>query len=435
MSVNVKSFFKNALFLLVSLMLSVMVGFALISAVYLLPVDSIRTHVEASSSVYDKEGLTRLYIPWLTSTRMDNYTDAIMLSEAAYHGDEPVISQALQSNYIYVTEPSLYSEPGYLNRMLEPSSDGTSAKVSYSRYWHGYLVLLKPILMIFDITGIRVINGLFQIVMLCLVLRELYLCMGTRRLFIPMVITVLAINPLSTALNMQYATIYSIALMGIYVIMHWKLYESINVWRVFLFIGVSVAFFDFLTYPLVSLGVPLIIVLCARNKDSIENIKTVLLSSLFWGIGYAFMWISKWVITDVLLGTNTINDAINQVMIRTVTDAYEETGIESGNIIDVIGYNVEAFRDYLSLGALILSIIVFVGYLVLTKKRFKIEENLLLSLLLIALMPFIWYTVLSNHSAIHFWMTYRNLAVTILSLGAIMVKGISDRETSNPDML
>jgi len=414
-----KKFLKNSAFTIAAILLSAVTGACLLFAVYLIPEEHIRSNVSSSAPTYDSEGLTNLYVPWLMSTRMDNYTDSIMLSEAAYQGKGSAISEALTSNYVYVTDIESYYEPGYLLKMLEPQSDNSSVTVSYARYWHGYLILLKPILLVTGIWGIRIINAVFQLVMLALVMIELYKNKDGRKLMIPLLITVILINPVSTVLNMQFACVYNLMLTGAFIMLKAKLYDSPNYWRFFLFMGIATAYFDFLTYPLAGIGIPLIIMLVLGKGESLDNLKKTVLSFISWGTGYVFMWASKWVICDLVTGSSIVKDAINQVMVRTVTNAYEETGIESDNVIKVVGYNLNCLADPLSLAVIFIAIAGFVMYLVFAHRQFKVDDRILLPMLVIAIVPFVWYMVLSNHSAIHFWMTYRNLALTSMAFAAL----------------
>jgi len=418
---------KNVLFVPVSVILCAILGTVLISTAYLLPVDAIRQHVSDSSEIYDREGLTNLYVPWLMSTRMDNYTDSIMLSEAAYKGNGKALNKALLSPYCYVTERSAYFEPGYLNRMLDPSPENSSVLVTYSRYWHGYLIFLKPLLLVTGLTGIRIVNAVFQVVMLVLVLFELHKAGVLRKFIIPLAVMILLVNPVSTVLNMQFACIYNISLVCMFILLRFKLYQSDSYWKLFLFTGIAVAYFDFLTYPLMSLGIPLILVLALGAKDSKTNLIRTVVSCAIWGFGYAAMWLSKWVICDLVTGTNTVADAINQVFVRTATDAYGESGLSSGNAVEVIGYNLEVFSDPLSLSIIIGSVLGFIIFLFVKKIRFVPDDKTLVPMMLIALIPFVWYAVLSNHSAVHFWMTYRNMSVTIFAAGVIMAMGAAGK--------
>lgn len=410
------------------LLAAVLAGTVLMTLVYMIPLDQIRKNVANSSDIYDSEGLTNSYIPWLTSTRMDNYTDTIMLSIAAMRREGSALRDAMESKYVYVTIKDMYDGPGYLLRMLDLSEDGSSIVVSYARYWHGYLLFLKPLLTVFDISGIRIVNAVFQIVMMFLILMKMAHDDDLRKMIIPLLLITLLINPVSTVLNMQYACIYNIMLVAILVLVRTGITMSDKYWILFLITGIAVAFFDFLTYPLASLGIPLILLLVKRRDDSKTSLITMIISCLSWGIGYVFMWGSKWVVSDLITGGQTISDALEQITVRTVTDAYEATGIRSDNIIEVFGYNLEAFRDPFSVSLFAAAIIGFVLYVIISKKSFKLTEDLLIPLLLIALIPFAWYAVCSNHSAIHFWMTYRNLVLTVMAIAAILVCSVSKKK-------
>ena len=419
MSDSLKRSLRKVLFAVSALLISAVCGVVLLWLAYMIPVDPIRENVRDSAHIYDEEGLTTSYVPWLTSTRRDNYTDSIMLSEAAYKGSGHALNKALLSPYIYVTQKESYSQPGYLLKMLDAAEDGSSVLVTYARYWHGYLIFLKPALLFTGLGGIRVINAVFQGVMLLLVGYELLKVKERRKLFIPFLLLLFVINPVSTFINMQYASIYNITLVSIFILLKRELYDSDGYWKLFLFTGIAVAFFDFLTYPVVSLGIPLILILVLGSSGSKANLIKVIGASVSWGFGYAAMWLSKWVICDIITGSNTVTNAINQVVERTVTNAYEETGIMSDNVAAVIGYNLEAFRDPLSVSVFALAVTGFVLYVVFGRKKIKPDERTLVPLMLIALFPFVWYAVLSNHSAIHFWMTYRNLGVPIFAVSAI----------------
>jgi len=55
--------------------------------------------------------------------------------------------------------------------------------------------------------------------------------------------------------------------------------------------GISTAFFDLLTYPVVALGIPLIIFTALTSEMGIrKNIKKIFEHSLSFSIGYAGMW-------------------------------------------------------------------------------------------------------------------------------------------------
>lgn len=60
---------------------------------------------------------------------MDNFTDGIMISQASAARERNVLRQALEVQ-------------------------------GYTYYWHGYIIILRPLLLLFDYAQIRVLNGL-----------------------------------------------------------------------------------------------------------------------------------------------------------------------------------------------------------------------------------------------------------------------------------
>ncbi|MBR2522905.1 MAG: hypothetical protein IKE53_00515 [Clostridiales bacterium] len=426
MTPGAKKNLKNILFVPVALVLSIILATGLMILVYLIPTDRIRDNIISSGDIYDREGLTNYYNEYLVSSRMDNYTDSVMQAEAAYDGDENVVVKALQSKYHYLTDMEDYTSPGYINKLMMHGEDTNSIVASYARYWHGYLLLLKPLFLVINMHGMRILNGAFQILMLAAVLFGL-VRKGQKKLIAPLLVSILVINPVSTILNMQFACMYNITLVLLVIMLYTKISEGDGYWKLFLFSGIATAFFDFLTYPLISLGIPLVLMICLRGEKSSDNIRTTFFSCINWGIGYAVMWASKWVVCDLVTGSNVIEDAIHQVSARTVTNAYDEIGLDSTNIISVFGYNFIPLRDIPMVALFVLSVIALVLYMVFAKKKIKICEESLIALLLIALIPFAWYAVLSNHSAVHYWMTYRNLTVMIFSLGTVIMSSVVNR--------
>lgn len=79
-----------------------------------------------------------------------------------------------------------------------------------------------------------------------------------------------------------------------------KMYQ--NMCYVFLIIGMATSYVDFLTYPFVSLGIPLVIWLILDNEEKvIQKLGKMVWNSGFWCAGYAGMWAGKWILGSILL--------------------------------------------------------------------------------------------------------------------------------------
>lgn len=77
----------------------------------------------------------------------------------------------------------------------------------------------------------------------------------------------LCLNPISTALCFQYTDVYLLTLIFEVILLHFRTDQKAFGYLLFLWLGILVAYFDFLTYPLVSLGFLLIteLLLCQET--------------------------------------------------------------------------------------------------------------------------------------------------------------------------
>ena len=78
---------------------------------------------------------------------------------------------------------------------------------------------------------------------------------------------------------------------------------------------------------------------------------------------------------------------------------------------------------------IVLLLIVIVLILV---RRLKKQKTVLASLPIgvVALYPYIWYLVMSNHSQIHYWYTYRAQVLTMFGILVFVVNILKEKKTS-----
>ena len=74
-------------------------------------------------------------------------------------------------------------------------------------------------------------------------------------------------------------------------------------------------YFDFLTYPLVTLVYPLGIYLYFHGGTPGKGIRGMVGNSAEWGVGYGGMWAAKWILADCLTGSASIRDAMETVFV------------------------------------------------------------------------------------------------------------------------
>ncbi len=409
-------FFKDAGKVLTVLIAGGMAGLILLMIVYAIPVDRMLVNARASIEIFEREGPSPQTIIGYEATTLDNYTDAWMFRNAFYDGRESVFQKSLNVYYYGYHKEELHnvceSMIAYLN-----GTEGYERQ-SYARYWHGYLIFLKPLLCFFDYGDIRGILRLTEMSLL------MYLCLLFERRrfarFLPaLAVTMFCIGFYDIGQSMQYSWIFLITVAAsIYLL---KKYPVMDGKMLFLAVGMCTSYFDFLTYPVFTLGIPLIVLLLCRFSSGEKKgaVKTVLYHSIFWGIGYFGFCLEKWILCNLLTEENVIEEAflsITERVGRQVVDqpiGYMETVFENFKVLCKYPY---------ALAILGVTALILWGF---RKKRLKTDWEHAAACLIVAVYPFIWYAVALNHSYVHAFMTYRDLGISIFA-GLCMLESMKE---------
>ena len=404
-----------------SLLAAILTGVLLLTAVYALPTARMRHNVSISLPYILSEGDRYQWAPYHNGTELDGFTDAIMLSNAIYDAQGSPLHNAL-------VNPRMEFTPGdtvpvdSLSQYAQGAEDGR--EVTYARYWHGYLVFLKPLLLFFTPSDIRLLNMTVQLI-LAAVLLVLSCKRGGLRLAIPLGAALLCLNPISTALCFQYTDVYLLTLVFGILLLWWRTDEKKYGCLLYLWLGIGIGFFDFLTYPVAALGILLVLELTVSIDSLWKKIGRMILNSTAWAVGYGGMWAGKWVVASLLTDQNVILDALQTVSGRTSSTA----GEEAVDIFSVLWQNAQNYVNIQGLLLLVLAVGIL-GYLVIRKKyRFRLDASTLVPLALCALYPVAWYVAVKNHSMIHAYMTHRDLAVSVMALGCAIGASLEKGKT------
>ena len=112
-----------------------------------------------SSAVFDYEGVYPQLVQGYKSSQLDNCTDAIMLGIAAYSeepagGIKKAAALAMDARRVeFRGDDPVRSLNDYVNEV--EGKEEQKQVVGYTRYWHGYLIPLKLLLLFFDYGDIR----------------------------------------------------------------------------------------------------------------------------------------------------------------------------------------------------------------------------------------------------------------------------------------
>lgn len=393
--------------------------FVSVLLVHLIPQSWIKSNVISSLQTIQNEGL----YPNLLNFKLfqlDNFTDAIMC-DIAISGEHktPVVSS--MGNFYYRSE-NFFDIATDAEKAANGQMDGLS-KVSYGRYWQGYLVFLRPLLIVFDYSQIRI---LYYFIFALLIGVISYLSFKKNKIvFFSFLSTLVIFNVFIIPLSLQFSTVFIIAFVAIIVILlnPDKYSKEISYLPLFFIIGGCTSFFDFLTAPLITLGLPLLFLVESDKKQWKEKILMVVKISIVWGIGYGLIWASKWLLGSIFTDVNILNDAMNSSAKRTSND-YRGMEMTISNILKFIWQNIvlRGLQVYIYILAIVGVALIFV-YTRLVKSKEVLLNNVYL--LLIALMVPLWFLVLRNHSIQHGWFTWRAASISVFALILFIINTIS----------
>jgi hypothetical protein len=282
---------------------------------------------------------------------------------------------------------------------------------SYPRYWHGYLTIVKPLLTVMNYQSIRILNTALQnilVFLICIVLWKKQL----RHLIVPWLIAWGLLVPFTIGMSLQYSSVfYVMSVAVLYLLCFHNRWRSPNACiYYFLVVGIATSYFDFLTYPLATLGIPMAFLCCLESSDGVcQDLKKIVLLSVVWGCGYVGMWASKWGLASIFTEQNVIQNAIETLLLRT-----SHTDGTTGQF-SLLEMYIRHFKGFAKNPVMVVAVI-YLGYCFLRIIRNKV--NLAHGVVIfgtIAVMPIVWYFVASNHSFIHWWFTCKGLVITAFS--------------------
>ena len=405
---------KTVLISTLILLSAVLVAMVSLTLSFCLPNSSIATHVQSSLDIFNHE--KDPVIENTTVTNLDNYTDELMLNSASYLPTSSISDKEYSTLDRALLIPRAYIKGSdQLIPMVQYFNGGEVETENYSRYWHGYMIYLRPLLLVFDYSLIRFL--LFAIhISLC----AIYLILLNKRCgnypTIAFVTVYVITGSFIVPFSLQYTNVTTITLISGIVLINFydSLAEKGLIQYLFLITGILTSFFDLLTFPLMSLGVNLCLLFLL---DKNFNLKRMFVACAMWSFGYLGMWVGKWIVATALTFENVINDAVLQIFYRTGDRILNDFGEQLKQItyLDVLQRNIAHYsKKYIILPVLIIIIGRFAIKLRDNCKQLNFKR--LLYLMFIIAIPFVWYFLVKNHSYDHSGFTFRTLCPAVIAV-------------------
>lgn len=376
----------------------------LMTLAYSIPNSLVEDNVKVSMKVIKSEGVYPKLFFNSYACALDNFTDNLMLDKSIIQSD---------------SKNALWAAMDINN---------------YARYWHGYQVLLRPLLVLISYQHIRYINMFVMFILLCLVFSLIHQKLGVK-ISIAYIIALVSTYVFIVPMSMQFMSVFVIMLLTSYIILlNDRNGKNIRISELFFITGMVTNFFDLLTAPLITLGMPLLVLLNLRLKQNEgaylkKNLVNTLSYSFLWTLGYSLCWLGKLIIGSIILNKNVIIDAFKQAVFRT-------TGNQIYHLdrLSMLMSNIHRLFPMSGVGLVVFALILltFVFVVILLYKKSLSSVRNVIPFLIVGIYPYIWFNILASHSAIHSFFTYRIQMITLFAV-LISIIYIIDWEKINND--
>ena len=422
-----KKFCRASSVILAAVLLCVLCNFA----AFLIDTEDMRNHTWQGCLMLGEQQAIPQMVGGFSSSQLDNFTSVLILKTAGYVGEETLVQKALCGYRVDMLAQGGQSEwDAFCN--YEFGENSPSGGLSYSRYWHGYTLPLRLMLCIFDAANIQMLLYFAQLALFIFVL---YM-MGKRgigRLIPGFFLAYFLLMPFTSSVCLQFVPVTMLMLGACAVILLWdkKLDGIIGMPACFILLGILTNYFDLLTFPLVSLGFPITLLLALRLKTEDSFLRLFMLTAfcgIGWALGYTGMWTLKWVLVDMISEYSTFWGLLTQIFLRTSDNGGELSRIS----VAMRNLNVILAKPsyLLTIGVTgIMTLLPAAKTVIRRKACFDLRAVMLL---IVAAVPFVWYFVMANHSYDHTYFTYRNVTMSVIAGLAFIASCLKEKSGDTP---
>ena len=344
----------------------------------------------------------------MPSTRHDNYTTILKVKTAAYTGGESFwhrVFGGLRAEFEPTGEMSDWD--GFCT--YGDGRDTGRGGLSYSRYWHGYILPLRILLSFTTLSNIGMMMYAleFALILLCALLMQRR---GLTKAIVPWGLGVFIMVPITMAACIQFVPVMLTFLLASAALLYgYERIERFVGMPVFFFlIGLFTCYYDLLTAPTVTLSFPLtLLILMEGKKGQKKLLSTVFLSVFAWGVGYVGMYLFKFLLNELVLGTGA-GGAFAQIRIRMASHTDGNYYTRPQALLRNVSVLTSKHAYLVVFGIMALYIL---GSWVKKGHMGRPQWALLVP----CLIPLVFMLATSNHIYEHYYFTYRNLSGVIFA--------------------
>lgn len=425
-----KDYKKTLLLLPVVFLLTAGLLFGVLLIATFVPKEAIAPRMLASAEYLNKDRLFKPAVSGVPSTRIDHYADAILLGIAWQYDKENALRSVLESSYYHLP---------YQNEdknLLDAVQGNLPANQQYLRYWHGSAGIVRILMSFLNLQQIYLwhgilMGGLFLALLLRLIRRR------ERALWIGLLVSAVGTACWFVPLSLEYTWVFLILLIQLHLVISRWFPKSWGARCIFLLVsGMVTNYLDFLTCETLTVLVPLLVMLWlertpdntfAQNrkntleKPEVPSWRTLFTAGIAWLIGYAGMFLAKWLLAGLVMGENPFPYVLQHIEERTIGSTGEVSFWQELLLAPLRNISNLFPLDYGILGAIFGGAVIFCAlYAAYVYRRKDYNKGLAARLAVIGAVPYLRYLVMANHSYLHVFFTYRAQFATLLAATLIL---------------
>ncbi len=286
----------------------------------------------------------------------------------------------------------------------------------YFRYWHGYRVILAPLVALFPLWFVKMLNVL-MVAAACVALARTLCKRSGAAVAVIFLATFLG---LSDVLFIWRTSTHSLSLA--YILAGSCLFAAAlnKRWRagnLVIFAAVLGSGFNFIDFLINPPMMPMLIAFFVLVDDRADAGALALASVIAWFGGYAETWAAKWLLAYLAMpnSSNVVSDILSTIEVRTV-------GALNGVYLWPLASTLRAYLRALSHVGVIVPIIIalVLAHYAATVSRIDWRRALWLSSPL--LVTVLWFEALSSHTQWHLTVSSRSAALAVaIALTAVVL--------------
>ncbi|MCR5357512.1 MAG: hypothetical protein K6E63_08935 [Lachnospiraceae bacterium] len=387
----------------------------LLSASALIPKELLKRNMLSSASVLKENDDYYYELEGITGSRIDRYADAILLNIAWHFDQAKPLSSVMEASYYYVEDM-----PESDNLKVSVEND-LPANRQYMRYWHGSAFIVRLMHLFTDIKGMYVFHAILLIVLTALLVYRLA-AGGYGYAGMAVVLSLIGVGAWFVPFSLEYIWMFSVMLVISLLCVRMTVKHKEKYIPLLLMVsGIVAGYLDFLTTETLTFTVPLLLILYIRTKErrmDASDVRLTAVSSATWLAGYSFMWSGKWLLAKCILKTDVSRYVTEHIVHRLDGDVYSYS--KPVIIVSSLLRNIKCIFpfEYGMTGVVIIMILLpAAAYRLYVYGNIKAaDRKKVIIYLAMAMIPYLRYAVLHNHSFRHNLFTYRAQMATILAL-------------------